>query len=85
MALPGAKGIASTVSCGANHNFITTNKNEVYSWGYGDMVALGHGTDKDENIPKLMKIDERKFPGATVVMVSGGGQHSAMIINQPKL
>ena len=84
VALPGAKGIATSVSCGANHNFIITNKNEVYSWGYGDMMALGHGRDRDENIPKLMKIDEKKFPGATVVTASGGGQHSAIIINQPK-
>lgn len=25
----------------------------MYTWGYGDMSALGHGTDKDENIPKV--------------------------------
>ncbi len=28
---------------------------KVYTWGYGDMLALGHGKDKDEATPKVNK------------------------------
>ena len=32
-------------------------ENDVYSWGYGDMLALGHGKEKDEDAPKKIPID----------------------------
>ena len=31
----------SAIACGGNHNLALTDKSEVYSWGYGDMLALG--------------------------------------------
>lgn len=29
------------IACGGNHNLVLTSTNDVYSWGYGDMLALG--------------------------------------------
>lgn len=31
------------IACGGNHNLALTSSNSVYTWGYGDMLALGHG------------------------------------------
>jgi hypothetical protein len=28
---------------------------QVYSWGYGDMLALGHGKDADELTPRVRR------------------------------
>lgn len=44
-----------SISCGANHNLAVV-KNEVYTWGYGDMLALGHGVEKDESLPRVSLI-----------------------------
>ena len=41
------------------------------------MLALGHGKDKDENRPKKLKLEQ----GKKVLMVAGGGQHSALIVS----
>lgn len=41
------------ICCGSNHNMvIRKNSTDVYSWGYGDMLALGHGKEQDEFLPK---------------------------------
>jgi regulator of chromosome condensation len=65
--------------CGANHNMVVSNKNEVYSWGYGDMSALGHGKDEDSYRPKLIQFKEDNR-GKIIHKIAAGGQHSAMIL-----
>jgi regulator of chromosome condensation len=42
------------ITCGGNHNLALTSNNDVYTWGYGDMLALGHGFEKDEPLPKKL-------------------------------
>ena len=69
------KDPVSTISCGANHNLAITKNGDLYTWGYGDMNALGHGDDKDEYRPKKLFI---KKPWK-VYMAVGGGQHSAIL------
>ena len=56
----------SQVACGGNHNIAivtasntntvtsNTSNTDVYTWGYGDMLALGHGKEQDEFIPKVL-------------------------------
>ena len=41
--LPDPTARVASIACGGNHNLALTTSNEVYSWGYGDMLALGHG------------------------------------------
>ena len=69
------------IACGGNHNFAITDTNDVYSWGYGDLLALGNGKDQDEPVPKTINLAKAKGIDADfkVSMVSGGGQHSAII------
>jgi regulator of chromosome condensation len=61
------------IACGANHNMALDSNNGVYSWGYGDMLALGNGKEKDEDMPKKIKTE------GEVVQIACGGQHSAIL------
>jgi len=69
-------GTLVQLACGANHNLVVSSSNEVYSWGYGDMSALGHGKDADENRPRKMRVDVE----GKVHRIAGGGQHSSIIL-----
>jgi len=73
------KSKVKSVSCGSNHNLVLTENNDVFTWGYGDMLALGHGKEKDENRPKLLKINQGRDELWEIKQVKGGGQHSGMI------
>eukprot|EP01036_Dinobryon_divergens_P029735 gene29735-38876_t len=53
--------------------------NEVYTWGYGDMLALGHGEEKDEMLPRKLNFSKAKIKNITITQVAAGGQHSAII------
>ena len=63
------------ISCGTNHNLAITECGDVYTWGYGDMSALGHGKDKDEYRPMKLKLKD----GWKTHQAVGGGQHSALL------
>lgn len=67
------------INCGGNHNLALANTGDVYTWGYGDMLALGHGDDADETIPRRLNFNKAKIKNITVTQVAGGGQHSAII------
>jgi regulator of chromosome condensation len=73
------------ISCGGNHNLaLAYIKSEprpvVYTWGYGDMSALGHGKDQDEPVPRRIDFAKgAKIANIMVTQVAGGGQHSAII------
>lgn len=71
--------VVTSFGCGGNHNLVLTDKGDVYTWGYGDMLALGHGEDKDEIYPKKVNFLKAKIKNITITQVAGGGQHSAII------
>ncbi|CAM9783301.1 unnamed protein product, partial [Discosporangium mesarthrocarpum] len=80
--LTDARGRPSMVECGANHNLVVTSEHELYTWGYGDTLALGLGNDKDQGLPK--KVDLKKMGVTKVLDADGGGQHSVLIcVNDP--
>ena len=72
----GANGVVA-ISCGSNHNLALNRTGAVFTWGFGDMNALGHGKDRDESVPK--KIEWKGIDGGAILAVSGGGQHSGII------
>lgn len=83
-----APPVIVAISCGANHNLAVTSTGDVFSWGYGDMLALGHGKEADEPAPKKMNLARAIDLGGkglgpngdyVVTQVSGGGQHSAIM------
>lgn len=49
------------IACGGNHNLALTSTNDVYTWGYGDMLALGHGFEKDEPLPKKLNFTKVSY------------------------
>jgi regulator of chromosome condensation len=59
----------TTINCGGNHNLALTEKGEVYTWGYGDMNALGHGKDDDEYLPKKINFEKAKIKNIRVTQV----------------
>ena len=59
----------TSIACGGNHNFAMTTNNDVYSWGYGDMLALGNGEEKDETIPKKINLAKSKLGNLTISQV----------------
>ena len=78
--------IFTDIDCGTNHNLALSSTGDVYSWGYGDMLALGHGKEADEKQPR--KIDMKKAIDErgrrtnntySVFAISAGGQHSALL------
>lgn len=77
----GNNEIITAMSCGGNHNLVLTASNAVYTWGYGEMLALGHGKDKDEQEPKKLNFcnNDQLISNITITQISGGGQHSAVI------
>lgn len=70
-----------SIACGSNHNLAVSSAQSVYSWGYGDMSALGHGKDGDEMLPKKLNFKDTKTGGVLtrIIQADGGGQHSAII------
>mmetsp|Transcript_7349 Transcript_7349/g.21691 ORF Transcript_7349/g.21691 Transcript_7349/m.21691 type:complete len:629 (-) Transcript_7349:136-2022(-) len=67
-----------SITCGDNHNMALTEGGELYTWGYGDTAALGHGKDVDEYRPK--KVVFKKKPPPVVRRIAGGGQFSAIVV-----
>nr|XP_043639562.1 PH, RCC1 and FYVE domains-containing protein 1-like [Erigeron canadensis] len=43
------------ISCGSHHVAVLTSKSEVFTWGKGGKGQLGHGDNKDRNIPTLIE------------------------------
>jgi regulator of chromosome condensation len=78
----GGEVVVASIACGGNHNLAVTAApvaSEVYTWGYGDMLALGHGQEKDEVTPRKINFTKAKIGHIAVTQVAGGGQHSAII------
>ncbi|KAG7383599.1 hypothetical protein PHYPSEUDO_003525 [Phytophthora pseudosyringae] len=42
------------IATGANHTLALTESNAIFSWGYGDMLALGNGAVRDEIKPRQL-------------------------------
>ncbi|KAJ1965562.1 hypothetical protein H4R35_007052 [Dimargaris xerosporica] len=67
-----------TVACGSNHNLGLTKDGDIYSWGYGDMLALGNGEEEDEETPTL--VEGKRLEDAMVTRIAAGGQHSVLLV-----
>eukprot|EP00586_Coscinodiscus_wailesii_P012317 CAMPEP_0172506562 /NCGR_PEP_ID=MMETSP1066-20121228/196112_1 /TAXON_ID=671091 /ORGANISM="Coscinodiscus wailesii, Strain CCMP2513" /LENGTH=476 /DNA_ID=CAMNT_0013283641 /DNA_START=110 /DNA_END=1540 /DNA_ORIENTATION=- len=69
------------ISCGSNHCLLMSENGNVYTWGYGDLGALGHGKEKDEFRPKKLNITRKleNAKNAVVHQIVGGGQHSVFV------
>ncbi|KAJ1656952.1 hypothetical protein IWQ61_003574 [Dispira simplex] len=70
-----------TLGVGSNHNIGLTADGNIYSWGYGDMLALGNGEEDDVETPTL--VTGKRLEDSKVIRIAAGGQHSVLLV-QPK-
>mmetsp|Transcript_7217 Transcript_7217/g.10989 ORF Transcript_7217/g.10989 Transcript_7217/m.10989 type:complete len:588 (+) Transcript_7217:266-2029(+) len=75
----------TNVVAGDRHNLATSERGDVYTWGYGTEEQLGHGIAKDEHRPRKIRAktmwnkETGKHMGI-VRQLAGGGQHSVAIM-----
>ncbi|KAL4221544.1 Protein rcc2 [Mactra antiquata] len=55
------------MACGINHSVVMDSKKRVFTWGFGGYGRLGHADNKDEMVPRLVKMFEGPNRGATKV------------------
>ncbi|MBN3317181.1 RCC2 protein, partial [Atractosteus spatula] len=72
--LPVPNVVVRDVACGANHSLVLDSQKRVFSWGFGGYGRLGHTEQKDEMVPRLVKLFD--FPGRGASQVYCGYQCS---------
>ncbi|EED91362.1 predicted protein [Thalassiosira pseudonana CCMP1335] len=71
------------ISCGSTHVIVRTKGGDVYTWGFGEQGACGQGKDYNDVLrPKKLETKLKNIQGSQyeVKFVSGGGQHSSVVI-----
>lgn len=66
------------IGCGSAHVLALTKDGEVFSWGFGTMLQLGHGSDNDEGLPRKISA----LVGKKCIHVCAGGQHSSVLVQE---
>uniref|UniRef100_A0A4W5MS05 Regulator of chromosome condensation 2 n=1 Tax=Hucho hucho TaxID=62062 RepID=A0A4W5MS05_9TELE len=66
--------VVRDVACGGNHTLILDSQKRVFSWGFGGYGRLGHTEQKDEMVPRLVKLFD--FPGRGASQIYTGYQCS---------
>lgn len=72
----------SQIAAGSNHNLaISSDRHQIFSWGYGEMGQLGHDDESDEKVPRKIEA----FSAVTKFLdISAGGQHSIILMTKPQ-
>lgn len=80
----------TAISCGGTFNLAVTSKNEVYTWGFGEMGQLGHKPPKgkepaDEPLPRPIDFSHtvEGVNAFEVLKADGGAQHSVILARVP--
>ena len=60
------------VHAGGKHSMILTDSGNLYSWGFGAIGQLGHGSAKNISKPVVIK----KFTEAKIIKLALGSNHS---------
>ncbi|NXH92899.1 RCC2 protein, partial [Edolisoma coerulescens] len=68
--LPVPNVVVRDVACGANHTLVLDSQKRVFSWGFGGYGRLGHAEQKDELVPRLVKLFD--FPGRGAAQIYAG-------------
>jgi len=69
------------VSAGGNHTVVWTDEGKAYSFGYGESGKLGHGSEEDEPVPRLI---EGVLVGKRVVGMASGHEHTVVRTDEGK-
>lgn len=62
--------VVRDVVCGANRTLVLDSQKPVFSWGFGGYSPLGHAKQKDEMVPRLVKLFHFPGHGATLIYAS---------------
>ncbi|XP_054262997.1 regulator of chromosome condensation-like isoform X2 [Macrosteles quadrilineatus] len=77
--VPGLQGKKCIdIACGTCVSFAVTEDGEVYAWGMGTNGQLGTGDEDDHYEP--VRMGGKQLEGRKVVAVSGGGQHTVLLV-----
>ncbi|KAJ7306591.1 hypothetical protein JRQ81_009965 [Phrynocephalus forsythii] len=68
--LPVPNVVVRDVACGANHTLVLDSQKRVFSWGFGGYGRLGHAEQRDEMVPRLVKLFD--FPGRGAAQIYAG-------------
>ncbi|KAF7235811.1 Protein RCC2 [Varanus komodoensis] len=68
--LPVPNVVVRDVACGANHTLVLDSQKRVFSWGFGGYGRLGHAEQRDEMVPRLVKLFD--FPGRGAAQTYAG-------------
>ncbi|CAM9211439.1 unnamed protein product, partial [Choristocarpus tenellus] len=74
------KLMKQVAACGF-HTAALTDKGEVFTWGEGKFGRLGHGTERNQLVPRMVEA----LMGKKVRHVACGGFHSAAILETGEL
>uniref|UniRef100_A0A8C9WQQ0 Regulator of chromosome condensation 2 n=1 Tax=Scleropages formosus TaxID=113540 RepID=A0A8C9WQQ0_SCLFO len=72
--MPVPNVVVRDVACGGNHTLVLDSQKRVFSWGFGGYGRLGHTEQKDEMVPRLVKLFD--FPGRGASQIYCGYQCS---------
>lgn len=65
------------IDSGTYHALAVDHMGRVFTWGFGEMLALGTGTEDDVCQPYLL--DSKRLDGYKVLSVAAGAQHSVIL------
>ncbi|XP_003962937.1 protein RCC2 homolog [Takifugu rubripes] len=81
--MPVPNVVVRDVACGANHTLVLDSQKRVFSWGFGGYGRLGHAEQKDEMVPRLIKLFD--FPGRGASQIYTGYQCSFAVTENGSL
>jgi alpha-tubulin suppressor-like RCC1 family protein len=73
--------IVTKIACGDSHSMAVTIEKELYTWGFGTMLATGHVRNAIGEEGKDMLRPSRLVIGSPLC-VSGGGHHSVVLVHE---
>lgn len=63
-------GVPSHTLCSLSPQLVLDSQKRVFSWGFGGYGRLGHAEQKDEMVPRLVKLFD--FPGRGASQIYAG-------------
>eukprot|EP00058_Branchiostoma_floridae_P028484 XP_002613975.1 hypothetical protein BRAFLDRAFT_67459 [Branchiostoma floridae] len=67
------------IKCGTNHTVALDKQKRVFTWGFGGYGRLGHSEQKDEHVPRLVKMFD--YPGRGARTIYAGAFYSMGIMD----
>ena len=69
------------IACGRYHTVALSINGEVFTWGSNDYGQLGHGDQKDRNVPTKVE----SLSGEIIVKIACGHDHTAVVTERGKV